>query len=139
MRDNRPMENPTTAKWDVPLKHAEYTKILKGFQPRDMDDKWLIHADVPDTQGNTTVRFFRSWTGYEQIALDIVAGSPSETDADIWAKIVSITWDKRNEPGTFLSTEEEAKEVAVALYTNFILRRQEIDDGAPTMVPGRPR
>lgn len=125
MRNEHPIENPATAEWDVSLTYAEYTKLLKGFTPRDMDDKWVIFADLPDASGNTTIRFARSWTGREQISVYLIAGDPSRTDVDTWAKIVTIMWEKRDEPGAFLSTEEEAKEVARVLYTDYILHLDE--------------
>ena len=125
MREKNGIKNPATAQWNISLTYAEYTKFLQGFTPRDMDDKWVIFADLPDTYGNTTIRFARSWTGSEQISLDLIAGDLGKTDVNVWARIVRIVWEKREEPGAFLSTEEGAKEVAQNLYTNYVLNMDE--------------
>ena len=92
----------------------------------DMDDKWAIFADVPDVNGNTTVRYTRSWTGYEQIALDVVAGDLSNTDIDAWAKIVSVTWEKRDKSAGYLSGEADVKETAMRLYEILIVEQEQM-------------
>lgn len=88
-----------------------------------MDDKWNIRADVPDVHGNTTIRFLRSWTGTEIIALDVVAGDFENTEAEDWARIVKITWNKMI---GYLGTEDKAKEGVENLYRShcFQPRRQ---------------
>jgi len=113
MAQVHPLENPATAQWDLPINHTDYTKLLKGFQPQDMDDKWLCLTDEPDAQGNTTVHAYRSWTGQEMISLAVVAGKPNEIEAksNEWGKITTISW--RERPGEI--TEEEAKGWAVGI------------------------
>jgi hypothetical protein len=64
-----PMTNPSTAPWNVPISSTDYSKLLNGFRPQDMDDKWYLHADEPDAQGNFILHIDRSWTGHEQMAL----------------------------------------------------------------------
>lgn len=119
-----PMENPATAKWDVPLKYEEYVYLLRGFRSIDSDGKWNISADIPDAEGNTTVRFTRSWTGREQIALGVVAGDPNNTDVDAWARIVSIAWEKREGSVGYLSSEADAKATTMNLYNALIVDQQ---------------
>lgn len=97
--DRIPMENPATAAWEVPISEADHSKLLKGFWPRDMDDKWHLHADNPDTEGNSVLRMYRSWTGAEQIALTVQQ-----------TKITQIQWNQQGEVG-----EKEAKDLAKAL------------------------
>jgi hypothetical protein len=106
------MEAPATATWNLPISHSDYSKILKGWSPRDMDDKWMFCADEPDTQGNTIARICRSWTSSEQLSITIAAGDPSEigTINASWAKITQISWVK-----VFAGLpvdEEEAKDMA---------------------------
>ena len=120
------MENPATAKWDVPLTYEEYVYLLRGFRSIDMDGKWNISADIPDAEGNTTVRFTRSWTGLEQIALGVVAGDPSNTDGDAWARIVSIAWAKRETLVGYLASEADAKSTTMNLYNALIVNQQSI-------------
>ena len=35
----------------------EFDQIKRGFEPRDMDDKWVVRFESP------YLRFYRSWTG----------------------------------------------------------------------------
>ncbi|KAJ5176278.1 uncharacterized protein N7482_002155 [Penicillium canariense] len=66
-----PMANPATAAWDVPISSTDQSKLLNGFCPQDMDDKWGLRADGPDAQGNFILRIYRSWTGDEHMALGV--------------------------------------------------------------------
>lgn len=94
-----PMANPVTAAWEVPISSTDHSKLLKGFSPRDMDDRWYLHADAPDAQGNAVLRMCRSWTGHEQIALTVQQ-----------TKISQIQWNKQE--GV---EEKDAKDLAKGL------------------------
>jgi hypothetical protein len=116
-----PLVNPTTAQWAHPLTHSDYSKILKGFLPRDMDDKWMIVTDTPDADGNTVVHICRSWSSNEHYSLSIAAGSSNDIEAKDWATIAEISWSK--ESLGYLgeeTTEEEAKESAIAFCKHFL-------------------
>ncbi|BDD56252.1 hypothetical protein MPDQ_001603 [Monascus purpureus] len=97
--DHIPMANPATAAWDVPISSTDHSKLLKGFWPQDMDDKWELRADGPDAQGNYMLRMYRSWTGREQVALTVQQ-----------TKISRIQWIQRDEFG-----ENDAKDFAKAI------------------------
>ncbi|KAF2639442.1 hypothetical protein P280DRAFT_470117 [Massarina eburnea CBS 473.64] len=114
-----PLENPVTAEWGRTITHNDYNKMLKGFMPQDMDEKWMIATDTPGAQGNTVVHICRSWTSKEQYALTISAGNPNDTDAKDWGKIVKISWNDKF-MGMFIS-EEEAKKEAVG-FCKWLLR-----------------
>jgi hypothetical protein len=101
MADVHSLSNPARAQWNHPLSHSDYTKMLRGFKPADMDDRWMIITDTPDKQGNTVVHVYRSWTSIEK------------TGGKAWATIVEIAWDKY--PGEQEVTEEEIKELAPRL------------------------
>lgn len=107
-----PIQNPATADWGLTIKRTDYEKLLEGFTPRDMDDKWLCITDKPDPQGNTTVHWYRSWTDTEQFAINV------ETEGNDGAKFAKITWEK--EVGSIEVPAEEAKESAVGLCRGFI-------------------
>jgi hypothetical protein len=112
MVELHPIEHPATAKWGLPLTYADYNKLLKGFTPQDMDDKWVCVADTPDADGNTAVHLARSWTGNKHISLAVEAGNPKDTDGNAWGKITSITWNSV-EPGEVEVPEKEAQQGAV--------------------------
>lgn len=110
VRKSNPITNPSKAPWGATLSHADYLKLLKGFSPRDMDDRWTCDADEPDARGNTVVRLCRSWTRDEQYVLTVVAGKPEEKGSrEDWATVTEIAW--RNDRGE-TETEAEAKDVA---------------------------
>jgi hypothetical protein len=88
----KPLENPATAQWGRPITHSDYTKMLKGFFPPDMDGKWAVATKMPDAQGNTVVSVCRSWTSTAQYVLTIEAGDFEDTKAKAWGKIVKIDW-----------------------------------------------
>ncbi|KAF4452086.1 hypothetical protein F53441_5018 [Fusarium austroafricanum] len=99
-----PLADPDTASWNLPLSNTDYNKLIKGFEPQAMEDKWLCRADDPDTQGIVVVHMYRSWSGEEQISL-AVAGDLNENITN-GANIVEISWDKSR------LTEREAKDLA---------------------------
>jgi hypothetical protein len=65
--------------WRVPLTQQQLARLLAGFVPNDMDDKWLVRVLPPDAADgsarvhNATVWFLRSWTGYmvAELAVEI--------------------------------------------------------------------
>ncbi|KIX94016.1 uncharacterized protein Z520_10353 [Fonsecaea multimorphosa CBS 102226] len=78
--------------WNVPLSPESLGKLIHGFAPVEMEDKWFIYADGPDASGAATVNFHRSWTGAKvaEIALDIAWGEDSA--AGLWSgSIVQLT------------------------------------------------
>ncbi|KAJ4339559.1 hypothetical protein N0V95_007749 [Ascochyta clinopodiicola] len=105
----KPLENPATADWDLKITHSDYNKMLEGFRPQQMEDKWMILADTPDSQGNTVVHIYRSWGCHEYISLDVKAGDPKDTGAKEWATAVKISWNEHL--GNMENKEEEVKEL----------------------------
>ncbi|KAF2156003.1 hypothetical protein K461DRAFT_275068 [Myriangium duriaei CBS 260.36] len=101
---NVKMGRPMLAQWGVRISNSDFHKLEAGYKPRDMDDKWAIKADRPDSNGKILVRFSRSWTGEEQIVLRV------RRTSDGGAKIETIVWDQRNDGPDF--TEHESKETA---------------------------
>jgi len=118
MAEVHPLENPATAQWGRTLTHSDYSKMLKGFSPQDMEDRWMILTDTPDAQGNTVVHAYRSWTSDEHFSLTIAAGNPNKTEAKDWATIIKISWIEKS--GAIETTEEEAKKFAVGLCNGLL-------------------
>ncbi|CAJ2500658.1 Uu.00g035110.m01.CDS01 [Anthostomella pinea] len=105
------MERPTTAAWGIHINKADFDRLKKGVEPRDMDDKWQISADKPDAADITVVHMRRSWTGKEMFTLKI-KGSDG---GDGGGKIQEITWEVG--PGDDpIEDEEWAKDLATGLY-----------------------
>ncbi|KFA69650.1 hypothetical protein S40285_04057 [Stachybotrys chlorohalonatus IBT 40285] len=57
--------------WHLDISHGDLQKIIAGFRPRDMDDKWAAVTKGPDEQGIFTVIMQRSWTGNLVLALKV--------------------------------------------------------------------
>ncbi|KAK1623727.1 hypothetical protein BDP81DRAFT_454178 [Colletotrichum phormii] len=112
------MRNPATTTWNLSVSHNDAEKLLKGFKPSQMEDRWMCRADEPDARGDFVVHLHRSWTGDEQFRMKLVLAAPDGGDAtaptdERHATITELTWDKGE--GQFLATEEEAKELAIKL------------------------
>jgi hypothetical protein len=111
------LENPATAQWGHTLTHSDYNKMVKGFRPQNMDDKWMIVTDTPDAQGNIVVRLCRSWGAKEYFSLTVAPGNPNETEGKDWATVVKISWDEKLMGQT---DEEEAKQMVINLCKGFL-------------------
>lgn len=87
-RNLKSIQIPITALWDASVPSSQLTKLLNGFMPQDMDDKWFIYADGPDADGSVVVHMHRSWTSYEvyrlmlNVPLD-AEGNVKEEDSNI--------------------------------------------------------
>ncbi|KAF3009661.1 hypothetical protein E8E13_007991 [Curvularia kusanoi] len=104
---------PEAAEWNHPITHADYTKLLAGHTPRDMDDKVLMKTEVLSAQNTTLFHIYHGWKPREVVRLEIVAGDPGNVEGKEWARIVRIWW-RKEYVGQDDMTEAEAKKSAVA-------------------------
>jgi hypothetical protein len=109
---------PATVQWNRTITHEDYNKILQGYNPQAMEDKYTVRTEVPeDPQRNTVVHVYFGWTPRETMSLDIaVARKP---DAKNWATIVKISW-KVEHPGEMWTSESKAKRRAVGLCNGLL-------------------
>lgn len=111
------MKNPATAIWNLGISSSEAAKLLQGFQPAAMEDRWMCRADGPDVHGNIVVHIYRSWTGQEHFRIKATApvsdGTITEDRGGHGAKITEITWEQGD--GPIQATEEDAKNLAIAV------------------------
>jgi hypothetical protein len=97
---------PVTAQWGRTITYEDYNKMLQGYRPDSMDDKWFVKTNKPeDAQGDIVVHAYWGWSSHEMIALTVTAGDPSKTDAKEWATITQIAWRK-----VWPGSEEEMSE-----------------------------
>ena len=118
---------PETAAWSHPITHADYTKILQGHMPRDMDDKVWIRTEAPEAQSNAIFHIYHGWKPREVLRLEVVAGDAEDTGAGEWARIVRIWWRKEYK-GQEDMTEVEAKMCAVNTCNNMLGCKIEHED-----------
>lgn len=111
------MKNPATVQWHFGLSSHDLKKLTRGFEPTQMEDRWACHADAPDASGHIVVHICRSWSGDEQLRLNVRMSTLADSvpgEASNWAAtITDIVWD-RSSTG-FLTTENEAKDFAVRI------------------------
>lgn len=93
-RNAKPFKNSVSAPWNVPVPAGELSKLLNGFRPREMEDKWFVYTDGPDAEGHAVMHFHRSWTGYKiaEVVIEVVEGGVEET-----ARIVRILFESHEE------------------------------------------
>jgi hypothetical protein len=113
-------KKPITSSWNVAIPPEELPKLLDGFCPQAMEDKWFVYADGPDAQGRAILHMFRSWTGYKvvQIAIEV----PVEDGGVIAGgrpRITGITWES-SEDVVAGNDEQTAKEYALGVC-NWVL------------------
>ncbi|WQF79241.1 hypothetical protein CDEST_04255 [Colletotrichum destructivum] len=65
----RPMDHPVSAPWKLGVSSTDAAKLLGGYQPAAMEDRWMCRSDGPDPQGNIVVHVYRSWTGDEHLQI----------------------------------------------------------------------
>lgn len=113
----KPIQNPVSTKWDLRVPGPEMINLIYGFSPRDMDDKWACCTDGPDKEGNIRVRFCRSWTTMENIALigrvPVEAHGNEKVIAREGGVITEIVWEKPRKDEWEPLTEKTAKEFAI--------------------------
>ncbi|KAL0769247.1 hypothetical protein CaCOL14_008555 [Colletotrichum acutatum] len=116
--DLHPIGNPATATWHLCISGTDAAKLLLGYQPTSMDDRWMSRSDGPDAQGTMVVHVYRSWTGHEQFQIRAstraVSDGPGPADAagegaDVGADITEIMWDRGE--GPVQVGEQEAKDM----------------------------
>jgi len=106
----KPMKEPLTAPWGLPLSDADVEKLKAGFRCQSMDDKWDMLVEDPDENGNISLHILRNWLQEECYILHIVP-KPSNDDGGS-AKIQSITWEG-NMAGLQCDAEQAKKEAVI--------------------------
>lgn len=83
---------PHCLTWITVLSTESLGTLLHGFTPVEMEDKWFIYTNGPDTSGAATVNFYHSWTreNTAELAVKIAWGEDSATE--LWSgRIVELT------------------------------------------------
>ncbi|KAJ4328938.1 hypothetical protein N0V84_000508 [Fusarium piperis] len=116
------IEKPKSMPWKARLSGADMTKLLRGFQPSDMDQKWVIAASGPDNRGIIDVHLCRSWTGIEIYTVRVRVltgedGKPGDGEKD-GGEVFEIVYESSNK---FDNTcEEEVQDMATGLCRGFL-------------------
>ena len=111
---------PVTTTWNVTIRHDDLNKLLLGFQPVEMEDRWFLYAEGPDPQGNAALHMFRSWTGFPMAKLHInvpMGKDGGMVEAD--AVITKLTWESSDD--RYKSQSEEGAKSMARGICSFIL------------------
>ncbi|KAL0933088.1 uncharacterized protein CTRU02_212051 [Colletotrichum truncatum] len=117
---------PVSAPWDnahvIPA--AGWERMKKGFQPQQMEDRWVIvhvveHDDRDNNSGNgqDAIIFARSWTQFPIAKIMVVPAADSGDDGS--RKIAKITWESDRSRWNVKDGEKEAKEHVVRFSESF--------------------
>ncbi|KAF2231420.1 hypothetical protein EV356DRAFT_451993 [Viridothelium virens] len=105
----KPMKEPLTAPWGLPISDTDVEKLKVGFKSRSMDDRWDMLIEDPDENGNISLHILRSWLQEECYILHIVPKPHNDDEGN--ANIQSITWEG-NKAGLQCDAEQ-AKEAVI--------------------------
>ncbi|KAL2821137.1 hypothetical protein BJX63DRAFT_427815 [Aspergillus granulosus] len=95
--DHEPFLTPVTSPWDLNIPERELPKLLNGFCPKEMEDKWFVYADGPDASGDASLHLFRSWTGFKVAEVKIKVPVDGEGSIKGDARMIEIIWEANNE------------------------------------------
>lgn len=102
------LQEPRTVPVDVAIPASDLEKLLRGFVPEQMEDRWFCFADGPDATDRVLVHICRSWTGLEQYMLEVHARRRDDGEWD-GATITKLSWPAGEGAA---SGEADAKEMA---------------------------
>lgn len=90
-----PFEQQATASWDQAIPSSVLPKLLLGFHPEAMEDKWFVYTDRPDAGGTGAIHLHRSWTGFKIVEAKFVVkiDGIGAFRADEDAQFTEITWE----------------------------------------------
>jgi hypothetical protein len=85
---------PVETTWDQAVPRTEVPKIINGFKPGAMEDKWFVYSDGPDANGKVAMYMYRSWTGYKLFEVEMQIEMNEEFEpADKDAKFTKIVYE----------------------------------------------
>lgn len=101
---------PVTASWSQLVSASDVPKIINGYLPGQMEDKWFVYTEGPDTSGLVNVHMHRSWTGKKMFQIEMRVETTEDFKfADKDAKLSAITFETEHRD----FPEEEAKSMAM--------------------------
>lgn len=112
----KPMKEPLTASWDLPISDTDMKKIKVGFKSFSMEDEWDLLVEDPDKNGNISLHIIQNWLQEDYYILYIILQSGNDNNAS--ARIQGITWEG-NKAGLQCS-KEQAKIKAMILSRGWL-------------------
>ena len=95
---------PKTVPWNASIRPQDIDKIIRGFRPREMEERWLIYSkDVFDPEGRgrvmgVKVSLDRSWTCHKIFELDVKLSDEVDVDGvPVAAWVTNLTYETNKE------------------------------------------
>ncbi|KAF2664901.1 hypothetical protein BT63DRAFT_78894 [Microthyrium microscopicum] len=104
----KPMTDPATAPWGLPISNTDFQKLKVGYQPKSSDDKWGIYASNLDDGQTTKITIGRGWRGIRHYIFYL-----KSRESESGMVIESLEWDQNK--GVVFISEERGKAEAVVL------------------------
>lgn len=120
--DVKELSKPQRAGWNQTITYDDYLKLLKGFRPLDMDDRWVLTCDELNSETNRgAAHLYRSWTGYEDLRGEffLLANVEPQNSKAPYVVFDRIWWETDSERRGE-QTEDEAKALFVALLRGLV-------------------
>ncbi|RMZ73588.1 atp-dependent dna helicase [Pyrenophora seminiperda CCB06] len=102
--EDQPIEHIGSAPWSFHISSHDVSKMIQGFTPQEMGQRWMCKTDGPNSHGDIEVHFCRSWTGDECFRMRAKGDENG-------AEVIEIKWHKGNEDAP--TDEDEAKRTVV--------------------------
>jgi hypothetical protein len=91
---NLPFVKPVKVAWKIPLSEHALLRLLYGYKPLEMSDKWFVYADGPDATGKVVINFIRSWLGQRSAELVVHLAARDELGSGLWiGEVVELTFE----------------------------------------------
>ncbi|KAF1826753.1 uncharacterized protein K489DRAFT_313489 [Dissoconium aciculare CBS 342.82] len=106
------MRSPRTIQWRIPISNSDFQRLIQGFSPSCMEERWVIESEYLDEGNAHRVRFMRSWTRNPYHELFIKEGEKGYA-------IESLVYESVDESDQEI-TEDEAKELVISLARGWL-------------------
>lgn len=109
-REKKFMRRPRTIQWNIPISEADFGRLLAGYRPTCMEEKWVIKSKHLTEKNAYRVRFARSWTSnpYHELFIN-----------EKGTAIESLAYESIDDAGQDI-TEDEAKDVVIRLARGWL-------------------
>lgn len=78
--ENYPMDNPKRIELELHFTDKQFSKLIKGLIPEQMEDKWFIYYE------DNWLYFHRSWTGYGYYKAQLIKEQNGYSIHEFWAE-----------------------------------------------------
>jgi hypothetical protein len=112
---NLPFVKPIKTAWSLKLSEHMLLRLLYGYAPVEMPDKWFIYADGPNLAGKMVISFVRSWSGTRSAEILVQTLGDLHNDLGLWTgQVLELTYEGDSE-GAEMVADAAAKQESSGL------------------------